>query len=102
MTTRRRVLGAIGTMAATAAAAALPPARAVPAQSAVPPVLRRVPSSGETLPCIGLGSWITFNVGNDPPALAACAAVMRAFFDGGGRVIDSSPMYGSAQATIGH
>ena len=63
---------------------------------------KRIPSTGEALPLIGLGSWITFNVGNDPQALASSAEVIRAFFDAGGRMIDSSPMYGSSQATIGH
>lgn len=65
-------------------------------------ITRRIPSSGETLPVIGLGSWITFNVGNDPTARDACAEVVRAFFAAGGRVIDSSPMYGSSQPVIGH
>ena len=54
------------------------------------------------MPLVGLGSWITFNVGNDPIARDACADVMRAFVDAGGRMIDSSPMYGSSQETIGH
>ena len=63
---------------------------------------RRIPSSGEALPLVGLGSWITFNVGNDPAARDACAEVVRAFFAEGGRLIDSSPMYGSSQPTIGH
>jgi diketogulonate reductase-like aldo/keto reductase len=54
------------------------------------------------VPVIGLGSWITFNVGNDPSARDACAEVMRAFFETGGRMIDSSPMYGSSQEVIGH
>jgi diketogulonate reductase-like aldo/keto reductase len=62
---------------------------------------RKIPSSGEALPLVGLGSWITFNVGNDPPARASCAEVMRAFFAAGGRMIDSSPMYGSSQGVIG-
>jgi diketogulonate reductase-like aldo/keto reductase len=70
--------------------------------SAEPPATRPVPSTGEALPVVGLGSWITFNVGADPEALAACTEVVRAFFEEGGRLIDSSPMYGSAQATIGH
>ncbi|GAA4414488.1 aldo/keto reductase [Quisquiliibacterium transsilvanicum] len=70
--------------------------------SAEPMATRPVPSSGEALPVVGLGCWITFNVGADPGALAACTEVVRAFFDEGGRLIDSSPMYGSAQATIGH
>ena len=67
------------------------------------PVLTRpIPSSGEALPLVGLGSWITFNVGNDPQARESCADVMRAFFAAGGRMIDSSPMYGSSQPVIGY
>ncbi len=61
-----------------------------------------IPATGEPIPVVGLGSWITFNVGNDPVARDACAGVMQAFFAAGGRMIDSSPMYGSSQATIGH
>ncbi len=62
---------------------------------------KTVPSSGEKLPVIGLGSWITFNVGDDAMARRGCAEVMRHFFAGGGRLIDSSPMYGSSQPVIG-
>ena len=54
------------------------------------------------MPVVGLGSWITFNVGNDPVARDACAAVMLAFVEAGGRMIDSSPMYGSSQEVIGY
>lgn len=65
-------------------------------------VLRKsVPSSGEKLPVIGLGSWITFNVGDDAMARRGCTEVMRHFFEAGGRLIDSSPMYGSSQPVIG-
>jgi diketogulonate reductase-like aldo/keto reductase len=63
---------------------------------------KAIPSSGEALPIVGLGSWITFNVGNDTEARHSCAEVMRAFFAAGGRLIDSSPMYGSSQDVIGH
>jgi len=62
---------------------------------------KRIPSSGEEIPAVGLGSWITFNVGNDPEARGTCAEVMRNFFATGGRLIDSSPMYGSSQGVIG-
>ncbi|HSV84139.1 MAG TPA: aldo/keto reductase [Ramlibacter sp.] len=65
------------------------------------PLTRRIPSSGEAIPRVGLGTWITFNVGQDPPARAHCAQVLRAFFEAGGRVIDSSPMYGSSQGVVG-
>ena len=71
------------------------------APAAPRPLTRPIPSSGERIPIVGLGSWITFNVGNDPPARAQCAEVMRNFFAGGGRLIDSSPMYGSSQGVIG-
>ncbi|MBB3190690.1 aldo/keto reductase [Halomonas cerina] len=81
-----------------AAMAVLPPL-AVPASS---PLTRRLSGTDVHLPRVGLGSWITFNVGSDPVLLEECTAVMAAFFTAGGRLIDSSPMYGSSQATIGH
>jgi diketogulonate reductase-like aldo/keto reductase len=88
-THRRNVLlGALGLAAA-------------PWLRAQPVATRSVPSSGEQLPLVGLGSWITFNVGNDAAARRACAEVMAAFAQSGGRLIDSSPMYGSSQGVIG-
>jgi len=60
-----------------------------------------VPATGEALPAVGLGSWITFNVGQDRQARRECADVIAAFFAAGGRMIDSSPMYGSSQDVIG-
>jgi len=90
---RRTLIGAM------AAAAVLRP---VPGRSQSRALVdKRIPSSGEAVPAVGLGSWITFNVGDDPEARAACAEVMKQFFAAGGRMIDSSPMYGSAQAVIG-
>lgn len=64
-------------------------------------VTKAIPLSGERLPVVGLGSWGTFNVGEDVAARKSCANVMRAFFERGGRLIDSSPMYGSSQEVIG-
>lgn len=87
-----------------AAAACLPLALVRPGDAQSQPtalLTRPVPSSGDVLPVVGLGSWITFNVGDDPEGRAAATAVVRAFFAGGGRLIDSSPMYGSAQQVIG-
>ncbi len=72
------------------------------AQGTAPLATRRIPSTGEAIPLVGLGTWITFNVGDDPVARDACTEVMRAFFAAGGRMIDSSPMYGSSQPVIGH
>jgi len=99
--------GFLASMAAAGAASLLRPslagARPDPAASHPGPLLKRpVPSSGEMLPLVGLGSWITFNVGDDPAGRDSCAEVMRAFFREGGRLIDSSPMYGSSQEVIGY
>ncbi|MEM7398321.1 MAG: aldo/keto reductase [Pseudomonadota bacterium] len=92
---RRQLMGSL----ALASLTALVP-QIARAQDA--PLAKRIPSSGEALPIVGLGSWITFNVGDDPVARDSSAEVMKAFFDGGGRMIDSSPMYGSAQGVIGY
>ena len=80
-------LGAAGALAQTSAQLQL--------------LTRPIPSSGEQIPVVGLGSWITFNVGNDTAARAQSAEVMRDFFAAGGKLIDSSPMYGSSQGVIG-
>ncbi|HEY6931268.1 MAG TPA: aldo/keto reductase [Thermoanaerobaculia bacterium] len=102
---RRDLIGILG--AAAGAASFLRPwiAWASPGQAAAhsgPLLTRRIPSSGEELPLVGLGSWITFNVGEDRSARDSCADVMAAFFQNGGRLIDSSPMYGSSQDVIGY
>jgi diketogulonate reductase-like aldo/keto reductase len=95
--TRRTLLGS------AAGGAVLSALGAVPGAAQESPVLARaIPSSGEKLPVIGLGTWVTFNVGRDAAALDNCAAVMGQFFARGGALIDSSPMYGSARYTIGH
>jgi diketogulonate reductase-like aldo/keto reductase len=85
-----------------AAAGAILPMRAPLHAQGQPPATKPIPSTGEAMPVIGLGSWITFNVGEDPVLREECAAVMAAFFEAGGRMIDCSPMYGSSQDTIGY
>lgn len=65
------------------------------------PLTKPIPGSGEPLPVVGMGTWITFNVGDDPQALAVRTEILRAFFSAGGGIIDSSPMYGSAEAVLG-
>ena len=91
---RRRVLASLAALPLSALAQAQP-------RAPVPLLTRAIPSTGELLPLVGLGSWITFNVGRDAAARAGCLDVMRQFFAGGGRLLDSSPMYGSAQDVIG-
>jgi diketogulonate reductase-like aldo/keto reductase len=63
---------------------------------------RPIPATGEALPVIGLGTWITFNVGGDIARRDDRTRVLAAFFELGGGVIDSSPMYGSSEAVIGY
>lgn len=65
-------------------------------------LLRQIPRTGEKIPAIGMGSWITFNVGDDPMLRDQRAEVLRTFFDLGGAVVDSSPMYGSSEEVIGY
>jgi diketogulonate reductase-like aldo/keto reductase len=73
------------------------------AHAAAGPILTRaIPATGERVPVIGMGTWITFNVGDDEGLRAQRAEVVRTFFEQGGTVIDSSPMYGTSEAVIGH
>ena len=62
---------------------------------------RRIPRSGEALPAVGLGTWQVFDVGRDAEALAQCRETLRVFVERGGRLVDSSPMYGSAEQVTG-
>jgi aryl-alcohol dehydrogenase-like predicted oxidoreductase len=62
---------------------------------------RTIPSSGERLPAIGLGTWQTFDVGEGDAERAPLRDVLRRFFAAGARVIDSSPMYGRAEGVVG-
>jgi aryl-alcohol dehydrogenase-like predicted oxidoreductase len=61
---------------------------------------RRLGENGPELPVVGLGSWLTFDV--DEAEQAMVAAVVDAAWDGGTRLFDSSPMYGRAEARLGH
>ena len=85
---------------ASVAAATLLPASGRAAETSA--CRRQVPSTGAEIPAVGIGSWITFNVGSDPVLLDRSTRVIAAFLGEGGGVIDSSPMYGSSQATIGY
>jgi aryl-alcohol dehydrogenase-like predicted oxidoreductase len=63
-------------------------------------ILRKIPRSGEALPAVGIGSYLTFDV-SDTSDLEHVREVMRLFTDLGGRLVDSSPMYGLAESVIG-
>ena len=95
MLTRRRFLECT---ALAGLAAGLPGGLA----AAAAPITKTVPGTGAAVPVIGMGSWLTFDVGDDMSARAARTRVLKTFFDLGGGMIDSSPMYGSSEAVIGH
>jgi len=92
---RRTALKAIG--AGALMAATRPHAEAPPATLS----RRAIPRTGETLPVIGLGTWIVFDVSPGAPEYMELREVLKTFIAGGGSVIDSSPMYGRAEATVG-
>lgn len=73
-----------------------PPTHAAPA-----PATRIIPADGRRLPVVGLGTWQTFDVGADATARANLGRVMERFVELGGEVIDSSPMYASAEGVVG-
>ena len=83
-------------LAASAGAASLPR----PVLGEARPLARAIPCSGERIPPVGLGTWLTFDV-TSAADRAVRGEVMRAFFAGGGRLVDSSPMYGASEETIG-
>jgi aryl-alcohol dehydrogenase-like predicted oxidoreductase len=63
--------------------------------------VRRIPRTGETVPAVGLGTWQAFDVGGDARETAHAKRTLEAFVAGGGRLVDSSPMYGSAESVTG-
>jgi len=62
---------------------------------------RRIPKSGEAIPAVGLGTWQVFDVAGNTAELAQARETLRVFAERGGRVVDSSPMYGSSEAVTG-
>ena len=64
-------------------------------------IQRTIPSTGETIPAVGMGSYQTFNVGEDDARKQNLSAVLAAFFSAGGCLIDSSPMYGLSESVLG-
>src|SRR5574338_1569191 len=83
---RRALLGVL------AAGALVNPARAASLAT------RSIPATGEALPVIGVGTWQTFDVGNDAAARAPLREVLKLLE---GNVVDSSPMYGSSESVAG-
>jgi aryl-alcohol dehydrogenase-like predicted oxidoreductase len=83
---------------ACAVGALLMPSTSLPATA---PLLRRIPKTGEEIPAVGLGTWQAFDVAGDPAGLADARETLKVFAALGGRLVDSSPMYGSAESVTG-
>ncbi|CAN1520629.1 ARA1 Aldo/keto reductases, related to diketogulonate reductase [Burkholderiaceae bacterium] len=92
------------TIGLTAAASALPgaliPSGSAVAQSTSGNIMRKIPRSGEMLPAIGLGTYLTFDLIPGAPR-NNIREVIKRFWDGGGRVFDTSPLYGSGEISVG-
>lgn len=97
MITRRQVLQLAGAMLAVPVSELF--ADNTPSKLSL--IQRKIPSSGELLPVIGMGTSRTFNTASDAESLTKLTAVIKAFFAAKGMVIDSSPMYGNAETRVG-
>src|SRR5438067_3807269 len=92
---REMLLGAAG------AATLLCPTAEKSAMAAEEMIRRPIPSSGEAMPVIGLGTWQAFDVGNNAAARMPLKEVLTRFTGAGARLIDTSPMYGRAESVVG-
>ena len=89
---RREFIGRLGALAVLPVTGAVQPSALV---------TKAIPSSGERIPVVGMGTWLTFNAGRSSEAHARLRPVLQTFFDRGGRLIDSSPMYNSSEYVVG-
>jgi diketogulonate reductase-like aldo/keto reductase len=104
MTDHRPARRTLLKLLAVATAAGVAPAALRAADAARSPqqmARRKVPSSGEEIPVIGMGSADTFDVGTDAAARAPLGEVLRGLVASGGSVVDTSPMYGQAEGVLG-
>ena len=62
---------------------------------------RIIPSTGEKIPAIGMGTWQTFDIGNSAEKRDQLQEVLKLFVSSGGKLIDSSPMYGRSEEVVG-
>lgn len=98
----RARIGRRGFLASLAALAVTPAAAGISAGASEARLMRMIPSSGERIPAIGMGTWLTFDVRRGDEARDGRVEVLETFFDLGGGVVDSSPMYGSSEEVVGY
>lgn len=96
---RRDAVRLLGTGAAALLAARVPEIRAAETSPAM--LTRKIPSAGEALPVIGLGTWQTFDVGAASAEREPLREVLAEFSALGGRLVDSSPMYRNSEGVVG-
>lgn len=104
MSRRESIRLALGSAAAwiCGCGAEAEPARSAMKNAEATAMMQRViPRSGEKIPVIGMGTWQTFDVGSGESERKPLLEVLRLFIEGGGRVIDSSPMYGRSESVVG-
>jgi aryl-alcohol dehydrogenase-like predicted oxidoreductase len=101
--TRRAIVAAAGGVLSACARAPAEAAQETqePRMPAGPLLTRRIPASGEAIPLVGLGTWQAFDIAPGGEDWDQGRAALKAFADGGGKVVDSSPMYGRAEDAIG-
>ena len=99
---RRSVLTMAGAAAGVLAAGSIFPRSHALAQasSSGAPIMRAIPKTGETVPVVGLGTFETFDVTPGEPR-DHVREVLRRFHAAGGRVVDTSPLYGMAEVCVG-
>jgi diketogulonate reductase-like aldo/keto reductase len=98
--TRRRALQAAAALSVGGLMSNDSPSRAA-TLSAATLIRRPIPKTKEQIPAVGLGTWQAFDVAGDAAERARARDALKALVDGGGAVVDSSPMYGSAEAVVG-
>ncbi len=98
---RREALRLLGAVVATCASIRLSTVGAAESTHPKAMLTRAIPSTGETVPVIGLGTWQTFDVGPAPSTREPLEEVLQTFVEGGARLIDSSPMYGASEEVVG-
>src|SRR5688500_5991666 len=95
---REMLAGAAALAGCSREPAAAQPERPMPT---TPLITRQIPSTGEALPVVGLGTWQAFDISPGGEDWTEAGEALRVFAARGGKVVDSSPMYGRAEDAIG-
>ncbi len=100
MHSRRKLLKQLALFSLSSALVSFP-IKSKQEENNAPLILKKIPSTGEKIPPVGMGSWLTFDVGYRNEEMSERVKVLKIFFNEGGTFIDSSPMYGRSERVIG-